>query len=197
MRARFFGAEASTAHTTERLERDARRRVPLAGARHPRRRRHRPRCSPRTPASIELVIHTAAQPSHDWAASDPQTDFAVNANGTLNLLEATRRHAPVGDVHLLLDQQGLRRPAQRRCRWSSSTSGSSCPPDHRYLRRHRHVDVDRRVDALAVRRLQGRRRPARAGVRPLLRHADRLLPRRLPDRAQPRRARSCTASSPT
>ena len=43
---------------------------------------------------IELVIHAAAQPSHDWAASDPQTDFAVNANGTLNLLEATRKHAP-------------------------------------------------------------------------------------------------------
>jgi CDP-paratose 2-epimerase len=43
---------------------------------------------------IELVIHTAAQPSHDWAASDPQTDFGVNANGTLNLLEATRLLTP-------------------------------------------------------------------------------------------------------
>ena len=40
------------------------------------------------------MIHTAAQPSHDWAAKDPQTDFSVNANGTLNLLEATRRHCP-------------------------------------------------------------------------------------------------------
>jgi CDP-paratose 2-epimerase len=45
-------------------------------------------------ADLELVIHTAAQPSHDWAASDPQTDFTVNANGTLNLLEATKRYAP-------------------------------------------------------------------------------------------------------
>jgi len=43
---------------------------------------------------LELVIHTAAQPSHDWAASEPHTDFTVNANGTLNLLEATRRHKP-------------------------------------------------------------------------------------------------------
>lgn len=43
---------------------------------------------------ISLVVHTAAQPSHDWAARDPQTDFAVNANGTLNLLEATRQHCP-------------------------------------------------------------------------------------------------------
>ena len=43
---------------------------------------------------ITLVLHAAAQPSHDWAARDPQTDFGVNANGTLNLLEATRHHAP-------------------------------------------------------------------------------------------------------
>lgn len=44
-------------------------------------------------SDIALVIHTAAQPSHDWAARDPQMDFTVNANGTLNLLEATRQHA--------------------------------------------------------------------------------------------------------
>jgi len=43
---------------------------------------------------IGLIIHAAAQPSHDWAASDPITDFTVNANGTLILLEATRRHCP-------------------------------------------------------------------------------------------------------
>src|SRR3989442_3407433 len=40
-----------------------------------------------------LIVHTAAQPSHDLAASRPFDDFDVNANGTLNLLEATRRHA--------------------------------------------------------------------------------------------------------
>lgn len=45
-------------------------------------------------SNIGLVIHTAAQPSHDWAAREPHTDFSVNASGTLNLLEATRRHAP-------------------------------------------------------------------------------------------------------
>ena len=43
---------------------------------------------------VACVIHTAAQPSHDWAARDPHVDFGVNATGTLNLLEATRRHAP-------------------------------------------------------------------------------------------------------
>ena len=45
-------------------------------------------------SDIKLVVHTAAQPSHDWAARDPKKDFTVNANGTLNLLEATRQHSP-------------------------------------------------------------------------------------------------------
>jgi CDP-paratose 2-epimerase len=91
MRAWFFGPSASTRPVTERLQerypefrsveldiRDA-EGVERAFA---------------EATDLELVIHTAAQPSHDWAASDPQTDFGVNANGTLNLLEATRRHAP-------------------------------------------------------------------------------------------------------
>jgi len=93
MRARFFGSDASTAHTTtaliERypsefrsLEIDIRDTDGVA------------KVFAERAGEIELVIHTAAQPSHDWAASDPQTDFAVNANGTLNLLEATRQNAP-------------------------------------------------------------------------------------------------------
>ncbi|SIR60870.1 NAD-dependent epimerase/dehydratase family protein [Bosea sp. TND4EK4] len=43
---------------------------------------------------IAVVVHAAAQPSHDWAAEQPLTDFSVNAMGTLLLLEATRRHCP-------------------------------------------------------------------------------------------------------
>jgi len=45
-------------------------------------------------ADVALVVHTAAQPSHDWAAREPRTDFGVNAVGTLNLLELTRLHCP-------------------------------------------------------------------------------------------------------
>lgn len=45
-------------------------------------------------SDIDLVVHTAAQPSHDWAAKEPLTDFGVNATGTLHMLEATRLHAP-------------------------------------------------------------------------------------------------------
>jgi CDP-paratose 2-epimerase len=43
---------------------------------------------------ISLIIHSAAQPSHDWAAKEPLTDFHINATGTLNLLELTRLYNP-------------------------------------------------------------------------------------------------------
>lgn len=43
---------------------------------------------------VKLIIHAAAQPSHDWAAREPFTDFGVNAVGTLNMLEMTRQHCP-------------------------------------------------------------------------------------------------------
>ena len=93
MRARFFGPEASTAPMTARLL-----------ERFPGEFRHEgadirdadaiDRIFARDAARIGLVIHAGAQPSHDWAASDPRTDFGINAEGTLNLLEATRRHCP-------------------------------------------------------------------------------------------------------
>jgi CDP-paratose 2-epimerase len=93
MRARFFGPEASTAHTTEALvsryaDRFRSMEIDIRDSEGVG------RIFAQHAGQIELVIHTAAQPSHDWAASDPQTDFGVNANGTLNLLEATRAHAP-------------------------------------------------------------------------------------------------------
>jgi len=92
MRRYFFGAEASTQPTRERLEREVR------GYRHSnadiRDRDAIQALFARHGRDIALVLHTAAQPSHDWAAREPETDFAVNATGTLNLLEATRRHAP-------------------------------------------------------------------------------------------------------
>jgi CDP-paratose 2-epimerase len=92
MRAEFFGAEASTKNTRLSLEaslphyshcvadiRDA-DAIARVFEEHGR--------------EIEVVVHTAAQPSHDWAARAPAVDFGVNAVGTLNLLEATRRHCP-------------------------------------------------------------------------------------------------------
>ena len=93
MRRVFFGDEASTLWNQERL----RERL---GARYTHRdldirdREGIERLFRRYGREVSLVIHTAAQPSHDWAARDPHTDFTVNANGTLNLLEATRNFAP-------------------------------------------------------------------------------------------------------
>lgn len=43
-------------------------------------------------SQIKLIVHTAAQPSHDWAAKEPHTDFSVNAVGTMNMLELARKY---------------------------------------------------------------------------------------------------------
>ena len=120
---------------------------------------------------IELIVHTAAQPSHDWAAKDPQTDFGVNANGTLNLLEAARKHA-IDAPFIFCSTNKVYGDTPNRLPLEEHEERLELPRDHEYYDGIRHDDVDRRLDALAVRRLQGRRRPARAGVRALLRHAD-------------------------
>ena len=92
MRRYFFGREASTDWNTRRLQgalkdfehhpedvRDAEAVGKIFG---------------RYGSGVALVVHTAAQPSHDWAAREPFTDFTVNANGTLVMLEAARRFCP-------------------------------------------------------------------------------------------------------
>jgi CDP-paratose 2-epimerase len=91
LRATFFGPEASTAWNRELLERTVRgyRHLDLdvrdfAGLERIFRELGR---------DLALVVHAAAQPSHDWAAREPLIDFTINANGTLHLLELTRRHA--------------------------------------------------------------------------------------------------------
>ena len=92
MRACFFGAEASTTPTRLKLEREF--------ARYSHRNADIRDMEALNAifgqygADIKVIVHTAAQPSHDWAARDPHMDFSVNANGTLNLLEATRQNCP-------------------------------------------------------------------------------------------------------
>lgn len=92
MRRYFFGDHASTNWNRQRLEEN------VPGYRHYeidiRDNAAITRIFEQYGEQISLVIHSAAQPSHDWAAREPQTDFTINANGTLNLLEATRQHAP-------------------------------------------------------------------------------------------------------
>ncbi len=92
MRARFFGAEASTVQNRHSLEKM------LPRYRHfdtdIRDREAVDRVFKEFGKDIALIVHTAAQPSHDWAAREPLTDFSVNALGTLHLLEAARAHCP-------------------------------------------------------------------------------------------------------
>lgn len=90
MRADFFGPAGDTRWNQRRLQ-----------SLHPTFRHHELDIRDRAAVDAQLaalrpalLVHTAAQPSHDLAASRPFDDFDVNAGGTLNLLEATRRHAP-------------------------------------------------------------------------------------------------------
>ncbi len=93
MRKHFFGEEASTRWQVDQLQRSL-----GESYRHEdidiRDREAVETLLRRYGKDIGLIVHTAAQPSHDWAARDPHTDFGVNAIGTLNLLEATRQFAP-------------------------------------------------------------------------------------------------------
>jgi len=92
MRSYFFGADASTLSTENKLKSslqnfsshniDIRNLDELE------------KLFSKYSSDIEIIIHTAAQPSHDWAAKEPLTDYSVNATGTMNLLELTRKYCP-------------------------------------------------------------------------------------------------------
>ena len=93
MRRVFFGEEASTAWNVANLETTLGRHY-AHNAIDIRNREAVLALVGRYGKDVSLVIHTAAQPSHDWAAREPFTDFDVNAAGTLNVLEAVRLHCP-------------------------------------------------------------------------------------------------------
>ena len=86
MRADFFGPKGDTTWNLKRLQ-SSHEELSAQPARHPRPRRGREAHRGLKP---DLIVHAAAQPSHDLAAKRPFDDFDVNAVGTLNLLEATR-----------------------------------------------------------------------------------------------------------
>jgi len=92
MRKFFFGEEASTRWSQDRLKQELNRYRHLEA--DIRDQAAMDRIFNEFGRDIAVVIHTAAQPSHDWAARDPLTDFTVNANGTLVLLEMTRKYCP-------------------------------------------------------------------------------------------------------
>ncbi|MCX8064630.1 MAG: NAD-dependent epimerase/dehydratase family protein [Candidatus Hydrogenedentes bacterium] len=92
MREYFFGSDGSTRWCIERLKEELKNYIHYDV--DIREFESVERIFSEYSRDISLVIHTAAQPSHDWAAKEPLTDFAVNAVGTLNLLELTRRYCP-------------------------------------------------------------------------------------------------------
>ena len=92
MRRYFFGPEASTAWSRQALQEEIPDLTHVDADIRDQARMDQTFREYGT--DIKVVIHTAAQPSHDWAAREPITDFTVNANGTLVLLEAVRRHCP-------------------------------------------------------------------------------------------------------
>lgn len=93
MRARFFGQEASTGGVIATLKRDLGKTFTHVTL-DIRNRMAVDRLFRFYGRDVSLIVHTAAQPSHDWATTEPFIDFDVNAGGTLNLLESARRHAP-------------------------------------------------------------------------------------------------------
>ena len=90
MRQTLFGKDASTDWNRRRLEAD------LKSYRHVcadiRNEAEMGKLFADVGENVCLIIHTAAQPSHDWAERDPFTDFSINATGTLVLLELCRRY---------------------------------------------------------------------------------------------------------
>ena len=130
MRSKFFGPEASTAWNVGRLQKelgeaythnniDIRDRDALGAVFR------------RYGKDIALVVHTAAQPSHDWAVREPFTDFDINAGGTLNVLQSAREHcidAPVifcSTNKVYGDRPNSLPLVELETRWE-------LPPDHTY-----------------------------------------------------------------
>jgi CDP-paratose 2-epimerase len=130
MRRRFFGDEASTAWQRRQLEGDLGKRYRHVDADI--------RDSDAIDAlfreygkNIGLVIHAAAQPSHDWAARDPRTDFGVNAVGTLHMLEATRQFAP-GAVFIFTSTNKVYGDAPNRLPLVERSTRWEIDPTHTY-----------------------------------------------------------------
>jgi CDP-paratose 2-epimerase len=140
MRARFFGREASTDRVSRQLveDYDAFRHVAL----DVRDRAGVDALFAHCASALELVVHTAAQPSHDWAASDPHTDFTVNANGTLNLLQAARDHAPDA-TFVFTSTNKVYGDLPNRLPLEERAERLELPPQHRW---HEGIDTSMSID---------------------------------------------------
>jgi CDP-paratose 2-epimerase len=141
MRSIFFGPEASTRWNVSTLQQELGRSY-----RHLdvdiRERQAISDLFQRYGPAVDLVIHTAAQPSHDWAARNPYVDFEVNAGGTINLLEATRQHAPEA-VFIFTSTNKVYGDTPNRLPLVELESRFEIDPSHRY---RNGISEDMRVD---------------------------------------------------
>jgi hypothetical protein len=180
MREQFFGREASTAWNRDRLTEeyseyhhhsvDIRDYDSIAAI------------FKRYQDDITLVIHTAAQPSHDWAMREPLTDFTVNANGTSVMLEATRQHAPEATFiftstnKVYGDRPNSLPLVENKTRWELDSS-------HEYSANGipETMSIDMTLHSVFG-GLEGCGGCTRAGIWPLLRPENRMFSRWLPHR---------------
>jgi CDP-paratose 2-epimerase len=140
MRAHFFGDGASTAARSRNLadalegftphEVDVRDREAIE------------RLFRQHASSLQMVFHAAAQPSHDWAASEPHTDFETNATGTLNLLEAARRHTPDA-TFIFISTNKVYGDRPNSLPLEDAGMRLELPPDHHY---YQGIDTSMSID---------------------------------------------------
>ena len=182
MRAEFFGKEASTRWVRDRLradvmhyrhhEADIRDTQAIEGI------------FARYGNDISLVIHAAAQPSHDWAASRTHDGLHCECERDIRNARSDAAFCAGGGLHFHVDEQGLRRPSEPACRWWRWRRDGKSRPVTRMRRGNSGNDVDRRNDAQLVWSIEGCRRRSGAGIRALLRHEDGVFSRRLSHRPQ-------------
>ena len=179
MRADFFGPQGDTRWNQQRLESTCKRFT-----HHELDIRDRPGVL-RLIEELrpDAIVHAAAQPSHDLAASRPFDDFDVNAVGTLNLLEGVRRHVPDSPfVYMSTNKVYGDAPNELELKELDTRWEYARPEDYPGIREDFRIDRSKHS-------LFGASKVAAdvmvAGIRPLFRHADLLPARRLPHRPQP------------
>jgi CDP-paratose 2-epimerase len=138
MRAYFFGEKGSVLWNIEALKKDHKNFIHLTTDI----RQHKEVEAVFSKHAFDLIIHTAAQPSHDWAAKEPYTDFAVNAQGTLTLLETTRQYCPQA-VFIFLSTNKVYGDHPNELPLIETETRYELPPDHKF---YRGIDESMSVD---------------------------------------------------
>ncbi|MDO8662329.1 MAG: NAD-dependent epimerase/dehydratase family protein [Candidatus Omnitrophota bacterium] len=93
-------------------------------------------------SDIALIVHAAAQPSHDWAAKDPMIDFGVNAAGTLILLEALRKFCPQA-VFIFISTNKVYGDTPNRLPLIEREKRFELPTDHKF---YKGIDESMNID---------------------------------------------------